>query len=446
MYSFEPEHFEDRRRKLMEAIGPDAVAVFTPNSVQSRSKDTNFPYRPSSDILYLTGFREPEAVVVLAPGHEEGEFAMFVRPRDEDAELWEGNRAGPEGAVESFDADVAFEVDDLDEHLPDFLGGRETLHYTLGRHEAFDRRITTWINELRHRRDEPPGAPRNLVDARDTLHEMRLRKRPEELERMRRANRVTSKAHILAMEHCRPGMEEYELQALIEFHFRRNGAEFPAYPTIVGSGANATCLHYTDNRSIIAEDDVVLIDAGCELGFYAGDITRSFPASGSFSRAQRDVYEAVLSAQNEAIEDVEAGLDFDELQDRTAERLTRSLVDLDVLDGSIDGLVEDEAYKPYFPHKVGHWLGMDVHDVGPYHARDGDWRTFRPEMVLTVEPGLYFPEHDEDVPKQLRGLGVRIEDDVRVTEDGYENLSAECPKAPDAIEDLVGRAEPPLFY
>jgi len=445
MYSLEPEDFRQRRRALMDAIGPDAVAVFPPNPVQSRSRDTDFPYRPSSDILYLTGFREPRAVVVLAPGHDEGEFAMFVRPRDEDAELWNGTRAGPEGAVREYGADVAWEIDELDEKLPDFLAGRETLHYTLGRDEQFDERVTNWIHDLRHRRDEPPAAPRELVDARDALHELRLQKRPEELDLMRRANRVTSEAHVLAMKHCQPGVREYELQALIEFHFQRHGSEFPAYPTIVGSGSNATCLHYTDNRDTVRDDDVLLIDAGCELEFYAGDITRSFPASGSFSPAQRDAYDAVLSAQRRALEDIEAGLDFDDLQERTARRLTESLVDLDVLDGSVDALVDDEEYKPYFPHKVGHWLGIDVHDVGPYRAVDGDWRTLQPDMVLTVEPGLYFPERDDDVPEPLRGLGIRIEDDVRVTENGHENFSAECPKNPDAIEELVGTAEDPLF-
>jgi Xaa-Pro aminopeptidase len=437
MYSVEPKHFAQRRRDFMEAIGEDSVAVLTANSEQSRSNDTNFPYRPSSDILYLTGFREPEAVIVIAPGHEEGDFAMFVRPRDEEAELWDGRRSGIEGACRDYGADVAYEIDEIDDQLPEFLAGRDTLYYTLGRDPEFDERVTGWMNSLRHRRSDPPAAPRALVDVRDPLHEMRLRKRPEEVDVMRRANRISGEAHTLAMKHCRPGMKEYELQALIEYHFQRNGAEFPAYPSIVGAGANATCLHYTDNRDPIAEGDVVLIDAGCEFDFYAGDITRSFPASGSFTDLQRDVYQAVLDAQLASIEDIEPGLPFDELQARTVERLTESLVDLGILEGEIDELVDEEEYKPYFPHKIGHWMGIDVHDVGPYHTDEGDWRDLEPGMVLTVEPGLYFPESDESIPEEFRGLGIRIEDDILVTDEGCENLT-DCPKSVDEIEALVG--------
>ena len=441
MYSVDPKHFAQRRRDFMEAIGPDAVAIFTANPKQARSHDTNFPYRPSSDILYLTGFREPEAVLVLAPGHEKGNFAMFVRPRDADAEMWNGERTGPEGACEEFGADAAFEIDEIDEKLPEFLENRDTLYYTLGRDREFDQKVSHWVNELRHGRSKPPAAPGSVVDVRDILHEQRLRKRPEELALMRRANEISSRAHILAMKHCRPGMQEYELQALLEYHFRRNGAEFPAYPSIVGAGDNATCLHYTDNRDTIDERDVVLVDAGCEFEFYAGDITRSFPASGSFSAVQRDVYQAVLDAQKAAIDDIEPDLEFDTLQQNTVERLTRSLVDLGVLDGSVDELVEDEEYKDFFPHKVGHWLGIDVHDVGPYHTGEGSWRPLRPGMVLTVEPGLYFPAQNEEIPDEFRGLGVRIEDDILVTADGHENLSSACPKEVDDIEELVGSAE-----
>ena len=441
MYSIEPRHLAQRRRDFMESIGSDAVAVFTANPKQSRSHDTDYPYRPSSDILYLTGFREPETVVVFAPGHEEGDFVMFVQPKDEEAELWNGYRPGPEGAVEEYGADAAFGVEEIDDKLPEFLADRDTLYYTLGQDHDFDHKITGWINELRHRRNEPSAAPEKLSDVRDVIHELRLRKRPEELELMRHANRISSEAHVLAMKHCQPGMHEYELQALIEYHFRRNGAEFPAYPSIVGAGANATCLHYTENRDVIAEDDVVLIDAGCEFEFYAGDITRSFPASGSFSNAQRDVYEAVLEAQKAAIDDIEPDLGFDELHERSVERLTRSLVDLGVLDGSVEDLVEEEEYKDYFPHKIGHWLGIDVHDVGPYHTDQGSWRSLKPGMVLTIEPGLYFHEDDETVPEAFRGLGIRIEDDILVTADGHENLSAECPKEADDIEAIVGSSK-----
>jgi Xaa-Pro aminopeptidase len=444
MYSLDSEHFAQRRRDFIDAIGPDGVAVLTANPRRRRSKDTEFPYRPSSDILYLTGFREPETVLVIAPGHDAGEVAMFVRPRDEDAELWDGERPGPDGAEAEYGADVAYSTEELDDELPKFLEDRETLYYTLGRDEEFDQRITGWMHDLRHRRSQPPGAPRSLVDVRDVLHELRLRKRPEEIELMRRANEITAEAHIMAMRHCRPGMGEYELQALLEFQFRRHGAEFPAYPSIVGSGNNATCLHYTDNRDAISAQDVILVDAGCELGFYAGDITRSFPASGSFTDVQRDIYQAVLDAQKAAIADVEPGLPFDELQERTVRRLTESLVDLEILEGNVDDLIEEEEYKDYFPHRVGHWLGIDVHDAGPYYTDEGEWRDLEPGMVLTVEPGLYFPEADDSIPDAFRGTGVRIEDDILVTEDGYENFSTDCPKEPGEIEDLVGSSAKPV--
>ncbi|MFB6264495.1 MAG: aminopeptidase P N-terminal domain-containing protein [Bradymonadaceae bacterium] len=445
MYSLEPEHFEERRRTLMDAIGPDGVAIFTANPRQRRSHDTYFPYRPSSAILYLTGFTEPQAVVVLAPGHDEGEFAMFVRDRDEEAETWNGRRHGPEGAEEDFGANVAHPIDDLDEKLPEFLETRDSLYYTLGDDPDFDERVVDWVNDLRHRRNEPSAAPGRIVDARDLLHEQRLCKRPEEIELLRRANRVTAQAHVLAMRHCQPGMDEYELEALLEYHFRREGAEFPAYPSIVASGNNATVLHYTDNRDELEEDDVVLIDAGCEFEYYAGDITRSFPVSGEFAPAVRDLYQAVLEVQCAAIDDVEPGRPFEELQERTVERIAEVLVDFDLLDGPTEEIVEEESYKEYFPHKVSHWLGLDVHDVPPYFTDDGDSRPLEPGMTLTVEPGIYVDEADESAPEALRGTGIRIEDDVVVRQDGHENLSADCPKTADEIEDLVGSADgPPL--
>jgi Xaa-Pro aminopeptidase len=438
MYSLDADIFAQRRADFIDRIGEDAVAIFTASPHQTRSKDTRFPYRPSSDILYLTGFREPETVVVLAPGHEDGDFFMFVRPRDEDAERWDGRRPGPEGACQVWGADEAWPVDDIDDTLPDLLAGRETLYYTLGDDADFDTKVTRWLNDLRHRRGKPPAAPQKLVDARDVIHEMRLRKRPAELDLMRRAADISAQAHTLAMKHCRPGINEYELQAIIEYHFQRHGAEFPAYPSIVGSGDNATILHYNENRDTIEPDDLILIDAGCELEFYAGDITRCFPASGEFSPAQRDVYQAVLEIQQAALDEAEPGMTLDDLQTNCERRTTEALIDLGLLEGSVDELLEEEAFKQYFPHKIGHWLGIDVHDVGPYREMDGSWRAFEKGMALTVEPGIYIPEADESAPDELRGIGVRIEDDIVFTDNGHENLTDHCPKSIDAIEDIVG--------
>ncbi|MFP4599620.1 MAG: aminopeptidase P N-terminal domain-containing protein [Persicimonas sp.] len=438
MYAFSPETFAQRRRQLVEQIGDDAVAILVANPERPRSNDTTYAYRPSSDILYLSGFREPQTVLVFAPGHDEGDFVMFVRERDPKKEQWDGRRAGVEGAKRDYGADNAFTIDELDDKLPEFLEERERLYFTLGRSDKFDRRITRWMNKLRHRRSKPSGAPGMLIDARDILHEMRVKKRPEELEVMRRSAKISAEAHILAMEHCKPGMHEYELQALIEYHFRKNGAEYPAYTSIVGAGDNATILHYIENRDVIEDGDVVLIDAGAEFGFYATDITRSFPASGEFTAAQRDLYDAVLDAQLEVIDRIEPGVLYNELQDTAVRSLTESMIDLGLLSGAVDELIEDEAHKKYYPHNIGHWLGIDVHDVGPYHASEGDWRPLESNMVLTIEPGIYVPADDEDAPAELRGVGVRIEDDILVTDDGYENLTGMCPKAATEVEALVG--------
>jgi Xaa-Pro aminopeptidase len=440
MNVFDAKNFARRRARIIKQMGDDAVAVFVANPERPRSRDTSFPYRASSDIIYLSGFEEPEAVIVLAPGHDDGEFVMFVRERNKERELWDGRRFGPEGAVDRFGADKAFTVADLDAELPRYLAGRDTLYYTLGQSESFDRRITGWVNTLRFRRNEPPAAPRAIVDARDLVHEARVRKSSDELEVMRRAAVITAEAHELAMRHCTPGKYEYELQAVIEHHFRSKGASFPAYESIVGAGDNATILHYTENDAPIGDNDVVLIDAGCEWDYYAADITRSFPASGSFTPEQRDLYQVVLDAQIAAIDDVQPGVRYNELQERTVRRLTQGLVDLGVLEGDVDALVEDDAHVAFYPHRVGHFLGMDVHDVGSYYDDTGKYRVLEPGMVVTVEPGLYIPAGDERAPEGMRGVGIRIEDDIHCTDDGPENLTHMCPKTVAEIEEIVGSA------
>ncbi len=429
--------YADRRARFMEEIGTDGVAIFTAAPERSRSADTHYPYRPSSDVLYLSGFEEPETVLVFAPGHDDGSFIMFVRPRDPEREVWDGVRAGCDNAKAMFGADEAHPIDMLDETLPRYLEGRHTLHYTLGNDDRFDQKIAGWMNKLRYRRGSPPAAPRLMADAREILHEMRVRKSAPELEMMRIAARISSEAHVIAMRTARPGLHEYEIQAAMEHHFRRNGADFPAYTSIVGTGENATVLHYVTNRDKLNGDDVLLIDAGCEYDFYAADITRSFPVSGQFTSAARDAYQAVLTAQKAAIQDVAVGVRYNELQERTVRRLTQALIDLGALKGGLDESIETEAYKAFYPHRVGHWLGMDVHDVGSYYDAAGEWRELEPGMVVTVEPGLYFPI-DADVPEGLRGLGIRIEDDIVVTAEGRENLTASCPKEIADIEEIIG--------
>ncbi len=434
--------FEQRRARLMDSIGDDAVAVVVGPGMQHRSNDTDFRYRPSSDVLYLTGFREPEAVVLLAPGHDDGEFVMFVPGRDPKHERWEGRRAGPEGAEENYGADAAFALDELDDEIGAWLEGRDKLFYTLGTDDQFDRRVIHWMQSERHRRSKPHSVPGQIVDLRDLLYEQRLIKSDAELELMRHSAQITVEAHNLAMKYCRPGMYEYELQALIEYHFLRRGAEFPAYASIVGAGDNATILHYTENRSRIEEGDVVLIDAGCEYQYYAADITRSFPAGGQFTPAQRDLYQAVLQAQKAAIDDVRPGMGYQQLRDNTRRRLSQSLLDLGLLEGTLDEVLEEKDFHDYYPHSVGHSLGVDVHDVGLVPDNEDDPCALREGMVLTIEPGLYVPADDESAPEEMRGVGIRIEDDVLVTADGAENLTVGCPKEPDAVEQLVGSADP----
>ncbi len=436
------DEFARRRLALAEAIGDDAVAIFAPSPERRRSHDTFYPYRASSDVLYLTGFPEPDAVVVLAPGHPEGDFHMFVRERDPLKEQWDGRRAGAEGACAHYRADAAHTLDQIDTVLPTLIDGRTHLHYTFGQDDAFDKRVLALNSGLRHRRNLPPGAPAVVVDARDALHELRLIKSEAELAVMRHAAEITSEAHALAMRACTPGTHEYELQALVEFHFRRRGADFPAYSSIVGAGDNATILHYIENTDAISEGDVVLIDAGCEFGGYAADITRSFPSSGSFTPAQRDLYQAVLETQIAAISDVTVGTPFQELHTRTERRLAEACIQLGLLSGDLDDLIEAKAHKKYYPHGVGHWLGMDVHDVGPYYSPDGERRALAPGMVLTIEPGLYVPASDDSAPAELRGLGVRIEDDILVTSDGPHNMTSSCPKTVAELAAIVGSGVP----
>lgn len=429
--------FAARRNRLYDAMEPRSVAIFLAGHEQVRSHDTEHPFRASSDVLYLTGFEEPDTVVVLAPGHEHGPLVMFVRPRDKEMETWTGRRAGVEGAVERFGANKAWTLDELGEKLPGLLEGATTLYHRFGVDPAFDGSLIGMMERLRRRKGKPPAAPTVWRDVRELLHPMRSVKSAEELALLRQACEISSEAHVAAMRACRPGLYEYELQALIEFVFLRRGAQSVSYNTIVGAGVNGTILHYVENRSRIAETDLVLIDAGAEYRYYAGDITRTFPASGRFTGAQRDIYQLVLEAEEAAIAMCTVGTTWKAIHEATVRRLTAGMVDLGLLSGELDGLIEKESYKRFFMHKTGHWLGSDVHDVGPYF--DGESAVPIMEgMVQTIEPGIYIEPGAADVPEAFWGIGVRIEDDVLTTASGPEVLTASCPKSIAALEDLVG--------
>lgn len=405
-----------------------------------RNRDVEHPYRQDSDFFYLTGFPEPEAMAVLVPGRKEGDFVLFCRPRDPDKETWDGARAGVEGAVADYRAKEAQPIDQLDALMPKLLEGRDRVYYPLGFDPDLDRRLIGWIAVVRAKVRGGVRAPAELVTSDRLVHERRLRKAASELRIMHKAARISAAAHRRLMQRCQPGLWEYQLEADFVQYCARQGARFQAYPPIVGGGANACVLHYVDNRHPLRDGDLVLIDAGCELAGYASDITRTFPVNGRFTAPQRELYELVLAAQLAAIAQAVPGNRWDDPHQAAVRTLTAGLVELGILPGtkrSVAKLIKEEQYKPFFMHRTGHWLGMDVHDVGDYRVAD-EWRRFAPGMVLTIEPGLYIPASNAEAPERYRDIGIRIEDDVAITEAGHQVLSAEAPKDPKAIEALVG--------
>ncbi len=445
--------FAARRARLLEAIGPRTAAVFVATPTAIRNNDVEHEFRQDSDVFYLTGFDEPETVIVLAPNgrlkDDSGEsrpvtLTMFVRPKDPEREVWDGFRWGVDGAKQSFGADAAFNIDELGKRLPELLARHDAVVYRWG-NKAFDDRLFGAIQYARRTAGRSGiAAPTRIIDPVEVLYEHRLRKSPDEVAKMRRACSITNEGHRRAMETASPGRYEFELEAVLLETFRRHGSERPAYGSIVGSGPNATVLHYRRNDRRIEDGDLVLIDAGCEYGYYASDVTRTFPANGKFTDVQRAVYQAVLDSQLACIAMVKPGVTQGEIHDKAVEVLTERLVKLGVLSGDVKELIKKEAYKPFYMHKTGHWLGMDVHDVGSYFLPTSDGtgkhRPLEPGMVITIEPGLYFGIGAEAAPEALRGIGIRIEDDILVTEDGYENLTAAIPKSVEEIERVCARA------
>lgn len=422
--------FARRRRHLMDLIGAGGIAVLAAAPERVRSRDTLFTYRPDSDFYYLTGFAEPEAVAVLVPGRPQGEFLMFCRERNPERELWDGARHGPEGAVASFLADDAFPINDVDDILPGLLERSDRVYYSLGAHE-FDQRLLAFIQTLNSKR-QSGHAPSELVALDHLLHEMRLYKSRAETGVMRQAARIAVAAHSRAMRACKPGMREYELEAEFLHEFRRHGAEC-SYPPIVAAGANACVLHYRANDAELVDGDLVLIDAGCELAMYASDVTRTFPVNGTFSEPQRELYGLVLEANHAATAKAVPGNHWNDPHDAAVGVITKGLKDLGLLEGRVPQLVKSLAYRQFFMHKTGHWLGLDVHDVGDYKLAE-QWRLLEPGMVMTIEPGIYVAPGEKSVDKRWRGIGIRIEDDVQVTRNGPDVLTRGLPTTIDEIE------------
>jgi Xaa-Pro aminopeptidase len=424
--------FAARRTHLLEAIG-DGVALFPSAPVALRNHDVEHAYRQDSDLYYLSGFDEPESLLILTNQHEEHRSVLFVRPKKREREIWDGPRAGVEGALADFGVDAAFPIDELEKRLPDYLGNVERVHYRLASNDAADAKLFACLNLLRRGGRRGVTAPEAIIDSSVHLHEMRLRKSASEVETMRQAAAISTEAHLRAMQAAGPGVHEYELDAELSHVFRKHGCERPAYDSIVGSGPNATILHYRAGERIMQDGELVLIDAGCEHEYYASDITRTFPVNGKFSDPQRAVYELVLHAQKRAIEAVKPGATLDSIHAGAVRSITEGLVELGLLSGEVDTLIEEKKYEPFYMHRTSHWLGMDVHDVGRYFI-DGAHRPLEEGFVLTIEPGLYIAADAEDVDPKWRGIGVRIEDDVVVTSRGCEVLTSSVPKEIDEVE------------
>lgn len=430
--------FAKRRQHLMDIMGPNTIAVLPNAPVANRNRDVDYPYRSDSSFYYLTGFDEPESVLVLIPGREHGEYILFCRERDIDKEIWDGYRAGQEGAIKNFSADDSYPISDLDDILPGLIEGKEKVFYTMGNQASFDQHIVSWLNHLRQNARSGKHSPTEIIELEHCMNELRLFKSSQEIKAMRYAAEVSAQAHIRAMQETHVGKWEYEIEAELIHEFMKNGCRSPAYPSIVGGGENGCILHYIENNAKLKNNELLLIDAGGEYECYAADITRTFPINGKFTSAQRALYQIVLDAQDAAINAVKPGNHWNQPHEAAVAVLTQGLVDVGILKGDVDTLIQEGAYREFYMHRTGHWLGMDVHDVGDYKV-GGDWRLLEPGMVLTVEPGLYIrnPSH---VNKKWHFIGIRIEDDVLVTKTGHDVLTKDAPKEIDDIERIMAKA------
>jgi Xaa-Pro aminopeptidase len=433
------ELYRQRRRRVMKAMAEGVMVIATaPEAV--RNRDAYYPYRPDSYFWWLTGFPEPEAVVVLVAGKRPRQY-LFCREKNTEREIWDGFRWGPKEARDAFGFDAAWPIEQLDRRLPELLENQPQVSYLIGQNSAWDNRVAGWLNSVRDKARSGARAPSTLTDARGLLDEFRLFKDEHELAMMRRAADISAEAHRRAMQASRPGMHEYEIEAELLHAFRQGGSEAPAYTSIVAGGANACILHYVFNNQPLNDGDLLLIDAGAEYAGYAADITRTFPVNGRFGPAQKDAYEIVLAAQAAAIAEVRPGNTWNAPHEAAVRVLVQGMKDLKLLKGRVDGLIESGAYRRFYMHRTGHWLGIDVHDAGEYKA-GGDWRTLQPGMTLTVEPGLYI-RPGIGVPRRLNDIGIRIEDDVLVTETGCEVLTAAAPKTVAEIEATMRDAARP---
>ena len=429
--------YKQNREAFIEKMGRGGVAIFASTPPAIWNHDTEYNYRPDPNFYYLTGFEEPESICVIAPDHPKHQYILFVRPKDKQAEIWNGKRVGVKNARKHYGADKAYPIEKFSKKIGKYLQGAERLYYTLGANADVDGEILARFTQSVKSRIRSGKGFDTLVDPSPILSELRLIKNETELQRTRLATEITVAGHVAAMKAVRPGLYEYELEALVESTFRMNGANGVAFPTIVASGENATTLHYTTNDCRIEDETLVLIDAGAEYGHYSGDVTRTFPANGTFTEAQREIYQIVLDAHTAIIDAIRPGVSIDEPHQKSIELLTEGMLSLGLLKGKAKKLIKKEAYRQFYMYRIGHMLGLDVHDVNCVHDSNGDFKTFQPGMVMTIEPGLYVADDTKDVPPAYLGIGVRIEDDILITEDGCEVLTDGVPKEIEEVEALV---------
>lgn len=433
------QEFAKRRQRLIEIMGEDSIAVLPNAVVSNRNRDVDYIFRSDSNFHYLSGFDEPESLIVIVPGRPHGEYLLFCRERNLDKEIWDGYRAGQEGAVEKYGADDSYPFSDLNDILPGLLEGKEKVFYTMGNVPSFDHRMVGWLNHLRNASRQGMHSPTEIVELDHVLNELRLFKSSNEIKAMRKAAEISVQAHIRAMEFTQVGKWEYQVEAEIIHEFMKNDCRSPAYPSIVGGGENGCILHYIENDHRLKNNTLLLIDAGAEYDYYAADITRTFPTNGKFTTAQKALYNLVLDAQKAAIAEVKPGNHWNQPHEAAVRVLTQGLLELGLLKGKLETLIEKEQYRDFYMHRTGHWLGMDVHDVGDYKI-GGEWRLLEPGMVLTVEPGLYIRD-PATIAKKWHFIGIRIEDDVLVTKTGHEVLTQGAPKEVDEIETLMAAAK-----
>ena len=429
-------NFSERRSELSKKVLDDSAIIVASSTVKSRISDTDYLYRQDSNFYYLSGYEEPESILLIRPYAKKDNFIIFCRDRDPLKEQWDGFRSGQTGAVQDFGADKSLSISSVDSLMPELLEGAKNIYYSMSSPCGLDQRINTWVDQIRLNTRAGAEPPQNLLSLDSVIHEMRLLKSDEEIEVMKQAAEITTEAHIRAMKAVKPGMFEYQLEAEYLYAFNKNGARAPAYNSIVGGGNNACILHYVENNSELKDGDVVLVDAGCEYKYYASDVTRTFPVNGSFTEEQKQIYSVVLEAHKQSMDQLKPGNKWNLAHEKSVEVIVEGLIDLGIIKSSKKEAIDTGEYSKYYMHRIGHWLGMDVHDVGSY-KQDGDWRDLEPGMVMTIEPGIYILDSLEGVEDKWKGIGVRIEDDVLVTKKGFEVLTPDIPRSIEEVESTV---------